>query len=225
MVRVRDENEDKVFTVEIKTLRSSPRFREELRETEGLAELCLDDHPPLVFQLFLDFCQEPLEPIRYQPGHYSKDPWASSSVAAWLLSVELRARRFEKYALSHFIQNCAIIAKGPWAYIEEHVPDGSSLCKFSKHWIAWNTSLSHSWTHEYLGLEAAELAKFVTSETRDPRIFDIDHWFRECGDDLNAQCEHNPLRREQQREKQARASKLPPVEWGADQELKAQSRS
>lgn len=211
--------------MDIKTLRASPRFRDELRGTEGSEYLCLHDHPPLVFQLFLDFCQRPIEPIKYRPGHYSVEPWVSSSAAAWILSVELRARRFEKYALSQFIQNCAIIAKGPWADIEDRAPEGSSLCKFSKHWIAWNTSLSHSWTHEYLGLEAAELAKFVTSETRDPRIFDIDHWFRECGDDFNALCEHNPLHREQQREAQARESKPPPVEWGADEELKAQSKS
>lgn len=222
MVRVGNGNDQKVFVVDIKTLPSSLRFRDELRCTAGLEELRLLDHSPPVFQLFLDFCQTPQEPVKYRPGQYSTEPWITTSAAAWVLAVELRVRKFEKYALSQFIQNCAIVVKGPWKYIEEHAVDGSPLSRFSKHWIAWNTSLSSWWGHEYRDLEAADLAEQVTPETRDPRVFDIDHWYSNCGDDFNALCEHNPVHQEQQRQRHARKARPPPAEWGAGQELQAQ---
>ena len=179
----------------------------------------------MTFQLFLDFCQQPKEPVKYRPGQYSTGPWASDSAAAWILAVEVRARRFEKYALSQFVQNCAVMAKGPWEYIEECAASGSSLRRFSRHWIAWNTSFANWWTHEYVGLEGADLARAVTPETRDPRIFDIDHWDKDCGDDLNALCEHDPIRRQQKEERDARKLRPPPAEWGAEQERRAQGRS
>jgi hypothetical protein len=224
-VRVYYEKEEKVFTVDVKTLRSSPWFRDKLRQTSEPEELRLDGHSPLTFQLFLDFCQQPKEPIKYQPGQYSTDPWASNSAAAWVLAVELKARRFEKYALSQFVQNCAIMIKAPWEYIEERAASGSSLSRFSRYWVAWNTSLANPWTHEYVGLEAADLAKYVTPETRDPRIFDIDHWDNDCGNDLNAVCEHDPISRIQKREQDARTLRPPPAEWGAEQERRAQDKS
>lgn len=110
-------------------------------------------------------------------------------------------------------------------YIEERAVSGSPLSRFSNHWIAWNTSFSNCWTHEYVGLEAADLAENVTPETRDPRVFDIDHWYKDCGDDFNALCEHDPFHREQQRQRQARKSRPPAAEWGAEQEVQAQHRS
>ena len=223
-VRVSNDYEETVFTVDIKTLRSSPQFRDKLYEAPGPEEVLLGGHSPLAFQLFLDFCQHPEEPIHYRPGQYSTDPWASNSATAWVLAAELKARRFEKYALSQFVQNCSIVAKGPWEYIEERAASGSSLSRFSRHWVAWNTYFANPWTHEYVGLEAADLARYVTTETRDPRTLNIDHWYKDCGDDLNALCEHDPMRRKQRREQDARALRPPPAEWGAEQERRQQGR-
>lgn len=210
------------FTVDIKTLRSSPQFRDELGQ--GLLDLVLPDHDPLAFKLFLDFCQDPQEPIKYQGGRYSTEPWMTSSTDACILAVALKARRFEKYALSQFIQNCAIIVTGPWKQIEECTHSDAAISKFSKHWIAWNISLSNWWSHEFVGLDAAASTEQVTSETRDPRIFDLDHWYQACGNDFNALCQHNPIHRKQQQQKEAKNSRAAPPEWGADSERRVNHR-
>ena len=187
----------------------------------GLGELSLPRHVPLAFQLFLDFYQEPSEPIGYKPCQYSKGPWATKSTDAWLLAVELGARRLEKYAVSQFVQNCAIAIDGPWQLIEERAEVGSALLRFSNHWVAWNASFSSGKPNEYLALDAAKLVVDVTRDTRDPRIFDIEHWYDTCGDNLNALCRHNPIHLHQRQQQQARQTRPPPLEWGSEQERRS----
>ena len=202
----------------------APRFRDELANTSSLQDFRLLNHSPLAFRLFLDFCQKPVDPVTYRPLQYSPEPWSSAAAVAWVLAVELRARRFEKYALSHFIQNCAIAVQGPWAYVESRTDEDSSLRRFSDHWVAWNVWLSNGNADEYNDLQAVALATLVKPSTRDPRIYDIDHWYQLCGANVNATCEHDPMQRQRQRERQARAERPPPDQWGRKEELKAQAR-
>lgn len=221
VVRVGEGQEQELFTVDVKTLRSAARFRDELSHDKGLQEFELPDHSPQVFRLFLEFCQKPHDPITYRPGQYSPEPWLSASAAAWVLAVHLRARRFEKYALSQLIQNCAVALEGPWEYVEQHTIEGSALRRFSNHWIAWNAWLSNCDTHEYRDLRAASLARYVTPNTQDPRKIALDHWYSFCGDDMNTTCEHDPISRQQQREKQSRTERPPPDNWGYSDEMSA----
>ncbi len=122
--------------------------------------------------------------------------WATKAAAAWVLSQELRDRRFEAYALAQLIQHCGTALFGPWEFVEARCPPRSSIRRFTNHWVAWNTSFAApgSEQDEFAGLEAATLGKSVVrDETHDPRTFDLDHWFSGCGDQLAAKCRHDPV--------------------------------
>jgi len=136
--------------------------------------------------------------------------------AAWILGHHLDAVMFQKYALSQFIQNCAIAPRGPWKFIEEKAPAQSPLLRFSNHWVAWNSSLSGSGPNEYTSLNAAKLADQVKTSTRDPRILDMNHWYMDCGNNINAKCTHDPIFRGEERERDRLKARLPPTEWGAE---------
>jgi hypothetical protein len=60
---------------------------------------------------------------------------------------------------------------------------------------AWNPWLSNLCTHEFAGLEAAEPTNTIL-ETVDPRIFDVEHWYTECGDNFNALRVHKAVHQE-----------------------------
>ena len=72
--------------------------------------------------------------------------------------------------------------------------------------------------NEYSGLRAAKLATQVKASTRDPRILELNHWYLSCGDDINAQCKHDPIFLENEREKRRLKMRPPPPEWGAEYE-------
>ncbi|KAM7214649.1 hypothetical protein V8F06_009970 [Rhypophila decipiens] len=130
--------------------------------------------------------------------------WANKAAAAWLLSRQLHDQTFERYALAQLIRHCGTALFGPWAFIEARCPAGSSIRRFTNHWVAWNASFCPVGTaSEYRGLYATTLAnRAVRNETHDPRTFDLDHWFQPCGDDLVAKCDHDPVvRRAKEREK------------------------
>jgi len=118
--------------------------------------------------------------------------------------------------LSQFIQNCALAPRGPWKFIEDNAPSKSPLLRFSNHWVAWNSSLSGPGVNEYTGLNAAKLADQFKTSSRDPRIFDLMHWYSVCGNNINAQCPHDPIFRENERERERLRRRLPPLVWGAE---------
>jgi hypothetical protein len=168
--------------------------------------------------MFLEWIKNPESPISYSPDGYSEEPWLSNAAAAWVLAKKLHAVEFEEYALSQFIQNCALPAFGPWKYIETMAPPGSSICRFSDHWVAWNYHLAGSGRNEFSDLKGKSRAVQVTEKTRDPRIYDIDHWYLTCGNDINPSCSHDPIAR-QEKLQQDNHRPDPPPEWGSSFEL------
>ena len=177
--------------------------------------------PPIAFDMFTDWAKTPKRPILYGPGQYSEEPWLSHAAAAYFLGDYLDAAEFSMYALSQFTQNCAIATRGPWRLIEERSSDQSPLLKFSNHWVAWNYSLSGFGVNEYTGLKASKLATQVVSSTRDPRTYDLKHWYSDCGSNINAQCDHDPIFRKNECVKETLKQRPPPPVWGAEEEAAA----
>ena len=167
----------------------------------------------------------PALPSRGSVLAISRDPWTTKAAAAWLLSQQLGDRVFERYALAQLIQNCGVALFGPWAFIEARCPDRSSIRRFTNHWVAWNASLAGDSGSEFTGLYATTLMnRVVRGETHDPRTFELEHWFSECGDDLTAKCSHDPVvRRARERE---RLRPVPPEvpQVGRVAELRQQGR-
>jgi len=145
-----------------------------------------------VFSLFISWLVAQPTPVSYDPDRPAAEPWVSLASAACILASQLKAPAFEKYALSQFIQNFALAPFGPWADIERDAPAKSSIRRFSNHWIAWNTHLAGSSVNEFSGLAAGQLASRVTGQTRDPRLYHIEHWYSDCGDSFEPGCEHHP---------------------------------
>lgn len=227
-MRVGTGDDEKIFQADANALRVlSGYFRTYFPRSQELLvpeEINLPDDEPLVFEMFIEWSKRPKKPIHYQPGQYSEEPWISKAVPAWMLAHRLGAPRFEIYALSQFIQSCAIALRGPWKFIEDSAPPASSLSRFSNHWVAWNTYLSGSGVNEYMGLNAAKYASQVKASTRDPRILDLDHWYSDCGSNINAKCEHDPVFQEQERQAKLLRDRPPPPEWGAEAETRASGR-
>jgi len=212
---------EKVFHVESAVLcRASAYIRvhlEHLPDSSQLKEVIeLPDEDPTIVEMFIDWAKRPKNPIIYAPGQYSEEPWITNAAAAWILGDRLDALKFKKYALSQFIQNCALAPRGPWKLIEENAPAKSPLLRFSNHWVAWNSSLSGPGVNEYTGLNAARLADLVKPSSRDPRIFDLIHWYLLCGNNINAQCTHDPILRANEQERRRLRRRPPPPEWGAE---------
>jgi hypothetical protein len=74
------------------------------KECTGI--IVLEDLDPVSFALFCQWVHKPAKPIEYWAEGYTEETWISNAAAAWVLAKKLRAPRFEKYALSQFIQNC-----------------------------------------------------------------------------------------------------------------------
>ncbi|KAL8834150.1 MAG: hypothetical protein Q9170_003897 [Blastenia crenularia] len=184
-----------------------------------VTDVDLPDGDPIAAEMFVEWAKRPKSPIIYAPGQYSDEPWTSNAAAAWLLGHRLDAAMFQEYALSQFIQNCAVALRGPWKLIEDCAPAESPLRRFSIHWVAWDSSLSGPYSNEYANLDAAKHASQVRSSTRDPRILDLDHWYSDCGNDINAQCDHDPIFQANQREKDRLRKRTSPPVWGAEYEL------
>lgn len=222
-IRVGTGDEVKVFYLNRKALSSASRyFSFSFNGIEGsnsTDEITLPTEDPVTFELFVKWIQRNQRPIAYKPGNYSDDIWVSYAAPAWSLARQLGSNGFEKYALSQFIQNCALAPFGPWEYVEQNAPRGSSLCRFSNHWVAWNSHLAGPGVNEYTGLRAAKRADQVTDKTLDPGIFDLDHWYLRCGDHINPNCLHNPLARQQKREDDLFQNRPRTPEWNSDVEL------
>jgi len=224
VLKVGTGNDEKTYQVDANALRAlSGYFRTYFSGSREL--LAFPDDDPLVFEMFLEWSKRPKRPIHYHPGQYSEEPWISNAVPAWMLAHRLGVPRFEMYALSQFIQNCAIAIKGPWKFIEDNVPSTSSLFRFGAHWVAWNTSLSGIGANEYTGLRAAVNAAQVNNSTRDPRIYDLDHWYSDCGYKINPKCEHDPVSQEQEQRAKSFRDRPPPPEWGFEAEDQASVRA
>jgi hypothetical protein len=179
---------------------------------------------PIVFDMFVDWLDLHEDPRPYIPLQYSPEPWRSHAATAWVFGKKIRAAKFERYALSQFITNCATVELAVWKYIEMRARDKSSLRRFSNHWIAWNHHLAPAEQSEYKDLSAAKLARLVNDDTIDPRIFDLDHWDSVCGDDISSSCIHDPVVRENLAQKRLSiAQKQRPDEWGRDWETKSKA--
>jgi hypothetical protein len=165
------------------------------------------EEDPEVLGMFSEWANKQEEPLLFEQDRVSEEPWFSKAAHAFILATKLRASKFERYALSQFIQNCAMMPFGPWAYIESEAPLKSSLRRFSSHWIAWNVHLAGGRAGEFDGLQAVGLAISVTDYARDPRVYDLDHWYSPCGDLLEPGCAHDPITRE---ERLRNESKPPP---------------
>ncbi|EPE30995.1 hypothetical protein GLAREA_03962 [Glarea lozoyensis ATCC 20868] len=178
------------------------------------SDLYLPEDDPSIFAMFAKWIIDQEKPATYDPTQtIASEPWTSKAACAWVLGLKLQAAEFQRFALSKFIQTCALAIEGPWAYVERHAPVGSPLRLFSDHWVAWNCSFAGRGNNEYSALEASKKAHLVTKDTRDPRTFDIQHWYMSCSTQLDPNCEHDPLTQllndEKARNKAASSVKLP----------------
>jgi hypothetical protein len=57
---------------------------------------------------FASWINHPRPPKTYAPASYSPEFWVDNAVPMWFLAHEIGASGLERYALSHFIQNCAL---------------------------------------------------------------------------------------------------------------------
>ncbi len=164
-----------------------------------------------VEQLYTTWCITRTLPPAYNPNRpagdlgvavaLARDVLTSKAAEAWVLAHQRGDGGFERYALAWLIQNCGFAFFGPWESIEARCPDLSSIRRFANHWVAWNESLNLSRSgpiagtqSEFTGLYAATLVnQVVNGRTHDPRMFDLEHWFNTCGDDLTPTCDHNPV--------------------------------
>lgn len=165
---------------------------------------------PLIFEIFLQWIRNPARIIAYDPDGLPQEPWLSNAATIWLLGKTLQCSNdFDRYTLSQFIQTCAFMAFGPWELIEKGATKGS-LCRFSDHWITWNHQLVGPEPNEYSGLRAARTA--LTAPVRDPRTFDIENWYSECGKYMRPRCLHDPIARLEKSNEAKRPKPRPPAE-------------
>ncbi|KAF2669829.1 hypothetical protein BT63DRAFT_423811 [Microthyrium microscopicum] len=212
---IRLENGDQSYSIEATKLEfiQDKAFRKLLtsRRRFGIRRYSISCSPEL-FEAFVDWINKRPLPLQYQAAKYSAQFWIDHAVSAWFLARKLTAVEFEQYALSQFIQNCSLCLFGPWQRVQNEAPRKSSLFLFSRHWIAWNHHLSGGRNSEFTGLKAASLASQVSKYTRDPRIYDLEHWYSACGADLNPglECSHDTIRR---KENQSRIEKQERLQW------------
>lgn len=182
--------------------------------------IVLSDFEPLSFKLFAQWIEDPRPSVSYNPDGVPEEPWLSNAASTWLLGKKLQcSEAFDRYALSHFIQNCAFMAFGPWERIEMERIKGS-LCRFSDHWVAWNSRFAGPEPNEYSGLRAARASPNVPDT--DPRTYDIEHWYSECGKYMRPRCPHDPIARLNRLEMAKRPKPKAPAEWGRSEELQCE---
>lgn len=163
----------------------------------------------MVFDLFFRWADQDTDCY----SQHLEEPWLSNAAAAWVLGRKFRVACFEEQALEAFIHNCALLAFGLWEYIERKTPPGSSIRRFSDHWVAWNAHMSGPRPNEFSGLQAVRQTRLVTEKTRGPRIYDVEHWYSSCGDYLNPGCYHDPNARKAQLHQRDQIV-VPQCEWG-----------
>jgi hypothetical protein len=184
--------------------------------------IILNDFEPLIFELFLQWISNPAPGIIYDPDGLPQEPWLSNAATTWFLGKRLQCSDdFDRYALSQFIQNCAFMAFGPWEMIEKETTKGS-LSRFSDHWVAWNYRLAGPGLNEYSGLRATRI--LPTVPLRDPRTFDIEHWYSDCWSYMRPGCLHDPITRLEKSEEAKRPKPFPPAHWGSFAELQSEVR-
>ena len=220
-IQVGSEENLKIFIVNKTLLREASNYFRRRFALESKYEeepIILNGFEPLIFEIFLQWISNPAPRITYDPDRLPQEPWLSNAATAWLLGKKLQCSdEFDKYALSQFIQNCAFMTFGPWELIEKEATTGS-LSRFSDHWVAWNYRLAGPGRNEYSGLRAARAT--LTAPVRDPRTFDIEHWYSDCGKYMRPRCLHDPITRLEKLEEAKRPKPIPPAEWGRSTELR-----
>ncbi|KAH8669777.1 hypothetical protein BGZ60DRAFT_431205 [Tricladium varicosporioides] len=204
------------------------------RSTSGyFAEVCqfissghidLPEEDPVAVELFIGWINNFDAPLSYNPSHYSAEPWPSKAAIAYIFAKKIKSVTFEKYSLSQFIQNCSSLVFGPWGYIEQETQPEEPLRRFSDFWIAWNCYfLAAQGENEFSGLEAVGLSCFVTDKTKDPRTFDLEHWYDTCGNSLDPDCTHHEILRQERQEREKVIEIEPVDERGRSLELRRQA--
>jgi len=171
------------------------------------AVVLLPGEDAAAFGMFSTWLERQPPPLEFDPDRCSEEPWFSSAAKAWALGKRLQAPRFERYALSQFVQNCAFMPFGPWKFVENVAEHRTPLRRFSDHWVAWNFYLAGGEPSEYAELEAASIVSSVTKKTSDPRFFDLSHWYLNCSDTLDPECAHDPAARRLRRSEWEAAEK------------------
>lgn len=206
-----------------------------------LDRTCLDpyylhEHDADVQALFSAWSVTRPAPPTYKPARLAggsavalavaRDAWTTKAAAAWVLARQLGDHGFERYALAQLIQNCAVALFGPWAFIEARCPDRWSIRRFTNHWVAWNASLAGTGSQsEFSGLYATTLlGQVVRGDTHDPRTFNLDHWFSDCGDDLTAKCNRNPIVRRAREWENSQPERPKAPQLGRTYEMNRQSQ-
>ncbi|KAG0646120.1 hypothetical protein D0Z07_8080 [Hyphodiscus hymeniophilus] len=178
--------------------------------------IALLEFMPINFELYLQWIINPSQPTVYDPDYLPQEPWLSNAATTWLLGRKLQCSdEFDKFALSQFVQSCAFMLYGPWEMIERQASIGS-LRRFSDHWTAWNSSFAGPEPNEYSGLLAAR--DIFAPPIRDPRLYDIEHWYSECGKYMRPRCLHDPILRLERLEEAKKPKPEPPAEWDYDYE-------
>lgn len=208
----------KIFTLDAELFYNNTAYTPDSHTSKAEGSLKLPQHNAAVFELFVNWIKNQEKPIPYMPNEFSPEPWLSLSAHACILGQKLQAHQFEAYALSQFITNCGLAELSTWEFIEKEALPESTIRLFSDHWIAWNCYILGTENSEYDDLRASGLSVFVTEDTRDPRIYELDHWYSTCGQHLDPDCSHDPIFKINQQEEANRVKK-PVSDWGRDLEL------
>lgn len=109
-------------------------------------------------------------------------------ISACLLSDMLLARQFDKFMLGNFIQCVGLAQPRALSDVLETSPQNSGLRRFTLHWIKWSRSSIFSiWDFQPFPLLTEAT---YGSQTDDPRLYQIAHWYEDCSKVFPPSCSH-----------------------------------
>ncbi|KAJ9656415.1 hypothetical protein H2198_004993 [Neophaeococcomyces mojaviensis] len=213
-IRVGIGNVARLFTVHKEILCQASHYFDDKCKASQDTTIHLDQDDPNAFDMFAQWLSRQDCPVPYKALSYSEEPWRSNSASACFLGKKLRATSFEKFALSQFIQNCVLSDVSTWKHIEEKTSAHIPLRRFSDYWVAWNFHFAAGGPSEFTGLQATRMVDSIMDSTKDPRIYDLDHWYSDCAYDFNPGCSHDSEKRAvSQRNEALLAAKLAKAKW------------
>ena len=191
-----DDPDTESFQLDRQQVRSASRYLSRVLAQKRPRTIVIRKTRHEALEIFCRWVQDPEAFDSASEDVYMQEPWLSNAAAAWILGQGILAESFQRFCLRIFINNCALAPFGPWKVIEEHANDNSPLMRFSNHWIAWIFSTVQGVPQEFEGLRAVSRAKQLTRHIEDPRMFDQDHWYSTCGDQISPHCPHHPKAKE-----------------------------
>ncbi|KAJ4011118.1 hypothetical protein NW752_007348 [Fusarium irregulare] len=187
-----DDSDTESFQLERQQVRSASRYLSRILAKKRTRTIVILKTRCEVLELFCRWAQDSKAYSNPSEDLHLQEPWLSNAAAAWMLGQGIEAEEFQGFCLKVFIKNCALAPFGPWKEIEERANDNSPLMRFSNHWIAWIFSTVQGVPQEFEGLRAVARAKQLDRHIEDPRLFDEDHWYSTCGDQISPRCSHYP---------------------------------